>query len=163
MMAAQRQEKRRFATILAAMLLALPAVMQALAATNEQIVADPNSGLAISGYDPVAYFTDHAAKTGDASLERAYGGVVWRFRNEGNRAAFADDPDIYMPRFGGYDPVAVARGASVAGHPLFFVVSEKRLYLFHDEKARDAFAAEPDRYASEAGNRWDAVRARLAR
>ena len=32
-------------------------------------------------------------------------GAIWRFRNEGNRAAFAADPEVYMPRFGGYDPV----------------------------------------------------------
>ena len=35
----------------------------------------------------------------------------------GNRAAFAANPDIYMPRFGGYDPLGVARGVAVAGNP----------------------------------------------
>jgi YHS domain-containing protein len=159
-MASQRQRKRRFATILAVLCLL---AVEASAATNEQIVSDPNSGLAISGYDPVAYFTDARAMQGAASLERGYGGVVWRFRNEGNLAAFADDPDVYMPRFGGYDPVAISRGASVAGHPQFWLVRGRKLYLFHDEQARAAFAAEPDRYATEASGKWDAVRAKLAR
>ena len=41
--------------------------------------------------------------------------TVWRFSNEGNRAAFAEHPEVYTPRFGGYDPVAIARGVSGAG------------------------------------------------
>ena len=48
-----------------------------------------------------------------------------------------------MPRFGGYDPVAIARGASVPGHPLFWAVTGERLYFFYSAKARAAFLAEP--------------------
>ena len=69
--------------------------------------------------------------------------AVWRFRNEGNRAAFAEHPEVYTPRFGGYDPVAIARGASVPGHPLFWSVTGERLYLFYSAEARAAFLAEP--------------------
>ncbi len=166
-MAVQRQRKRRFATILAgfAMLGATLAVtgLRAVASTNEQIVSDPRSGLAISGYDPVAYFTDGQARLGLATLEQSYSGVVWRFRNEGNRAAFADDPDVYMPRYGGYDPVAVAQGKSVPGHPLFWVLADNKLYLFYDEKTRATFATDPRRYAADAESKWASVRAQLAR
>ena len=72
-------------------------------------------------------------------------GAVWRFRNEGNRAAFADHPEVYTPRFGGYDPVAIARGVSVPGHPLFWAVAGERLYLFYNDKARTEFLADPGR------------------
>ncbi len=76
-------------------------------------------------------------RSGRAELELRYGGAIWRFRNEGNRAAFAADPDIYMPRFGGYDPVAVARGAATPGHPELWLIAEQRLYLFYSAEARD--------------------------
>ena len=69
--------------------------------------------------------------------------MIWRFRNEGNRAAFVADPEVYMPRFGGYDPVAVARGASAPGHPELWLIAEERLYLFYSAAARDAFAGDP--------------------
>src|SRR5262245_43101380 len=65
------------------------------AATTEYVVVDRNTGIAISGFDPVAYFTDGAPLVGRAAYEFAYAGTVWRFRNEGNRAAFEADPDIY--------------------------------------------------------------------
>lgn len=57
-------------------------------------------------------------------------GAVWRFSNEGNRGAFALHPEVYTPRFGGYDPVAIGRDRSVPGHPMFWVVVGQRLYLF---------------------------------
>ena len=87
------------------------------AATTERIVVDRNSGLAISGFDPVAYFTDAKPLPGKGEYEQAVAGAVWRFRSAGNRAAFKADPDVYMPRFGGYDPVGVARGVAVPGNP----------------------------------------------
>ena len=103
------------------------------AATADRIVVNSHTGLAISGFDPVAYFTDGKPKFGRPDMELSLDGAVWRFRNEGNRAAFADHPEVYTPRFGGYDPVAIARGASVPGHPLFWAVIGERLYLFYSD------------------------------
>jgi hypothetical protein len=48
-----------------------------------------------------------------------------------------------MPRFGGNDPVAIARGASVPGHPLFWAINRERLYLFYNAEARAEFLADP--------------------
>src|SRR5262249_13416937 len=83
------------------------------AATTELVVSDQHTGVALYGFDPVAYFVDGRARQGSAKFEWRYAGVVWRFRNEGNRAAFIDRPADYLPRFGGYDPLAVARGVPV--------------------------------------------------
>ena len=83
------------------------------AATTERIVVDRHTGLALYGFDPVAYFTDAEPLAGRAEFEWSFADAVWRFRNEGNRAAFVDRPEVYMPRFGGYDILAVARGAAV--------------------------------------------------
>ncbi len=131
------------------------------AATTEYIVVDRQTGLAISGFDPVAYFTEAAPKVGKAEIEFGFAGATWRFRNEGNRAAFAEDPDVYMPRFGGYDPVAIARGASVPGHPLIWLVSGQRLYFFYSAKERASFAAEPERFIETAERRWSEVKRAL--
>ncbi len=139
----------------------LPSTLPTAAA--EPVVVNRDSGLAISGFDPVAYFTEAAARFGRADLELTQGGAVWRFRNEGNRAAFADHPEVYTPRFGGYDPVAIARGASVPGHPLVWVVLGERLYLFYDDKSRAAFQAEPVRFIEAAERKWPAVAKTIAR
>lgn len=127
------------------------------AATTERIVLDHRTGLAIHGFDPVAYFTDAAATVGREELELSYGGAVWRFRNPGNRSAFAHDPQIYMPQFGGYDPVALAHGNAIAGHPYLWFVAEGRLYLFHNRPALETFAADPARAAAAAQATWPTV------
>jgi hypothetical protein len=128
-------------------------------AVDEPTVANTHSGLAISGFDPVAYFTDGAPKLGRPDTELSQGGAVWRFRNEGNRSAFAENPEVYTPRFGGYDPVAIARGASVPGHPLVWAVVGQRLYLFYSDAARVAFLADPGRIIDAATRKWpDVVR-----
>ena len=81
---------------------------------------------------------------------------------QGNRAAFEAHPDVYMPRFGGYDPIGIARGVSTAGYPALWTVHDDRLYLFYTEEAREAFLANPNAVIAAAAARWPAVRNELA-
>lgn len=127
------------------------------AATDNQLAVNPETGLAISGFDPVAYFTESKAEFGRPEIELNLDGVVWRFANEGNRGAFAAHPEVYAPRFGGYDPVAISGDRSVQGHPLIWVVVGQRLYLFYSEKARSAFLADPGRIIDAAERKWPDV------
>ncbi len=169
-MTAQRQQRNQtgskplFCRAIAAIALGLVVLAPAIpvpAAATERIVVDRFTGLAIDGFDPVAYFVNREALTGLPDFEASQGGVVWRFRNEGNRASFLAHPEIYGPQFGGYDPTDVARGVTVAGNPRFFAVVEERLFLFSREESRDAFAADPARYLPRAEARWPALRADL--
>ncbi len=123
-------------------------------AASERVVINRFSGLAIEGFDPVAYFVDGQPKRGLPDFEAALSGAVWRFRNEGNKASFLAHPDIYGPQFGGYDPTDLARGVTLAGNPLFWVISAQRLYLFGIEANRDAFTADPERFLPQANKRW---------
>ena len=133
-----------------------------VAATTEYVVVDRNTGVAISGFDPVAYFTEGAPKLGKNDIEYAFAGVVWRFRNEGNRAAFAANPEIYLPRFGGYDPVGVARGVAVPGDPRLWLVAGGRLYLFYTAQSRADFAADAEQVAAAADKNWPSVQLTLS-
>lgn len=143
--------------------LALSVILQisghaALAAFTERMVVDRNTGLAIGGYDPVAYFTDGSAIAGQEAFEALQGGAVWRFSNEANRAFFLASPDIYAPQFGGYDPVDLVRGNIVAGRAQIFLIAERRLYLFNRADTKEAFAADTKRIVGEAADRWPALR-----
>lgn len=146
--------------LLAAVVLGSAAMAQA--ATTERVVVNRHTGLAIGGFDPVAYFTDHEARLGDVQFEASASGAVWRFSNSGNRSFFLARPDIYAPQFGGYDPVDVARGVAVAGNSLLWLVIGQRLYLFGREQNRDAFAANPEQFLQDAGQRWPELLSTLA-
>ena len=141
--------------------LAVLAVMAALCgeagALTERLVVNRHTGLAIDGFDPVAYFTDAEAVKGLPDIEAGAAGAVWRFRNEANRTEFLAHQDIYGPRFGGYDPVDVARGKAIAGRPQLWMVSGERLYLFSRDENRSAFAADPAAVLKQADASWPAL------
>jgi YHS domain-containing protein len=134
----QRKSYRVCGAAIAGLLLALSTGLPLThAATTERIVVDWHTGLAIGGYDPVAFFTDGKPIAGRPDFELRYGGAVWRFCNIGNKEAFAARPDVYVPQFGGYDPVGVARGVAVAGRPDVWLISDGRLFLLRQPSARD--------------------------
>jgi hypothetical protein len=167
-MTAQRQERngRRPGLAFIALLAGFGATglgLAADAATTERLVADRHTGLAIGGFDPVAYFTDARPLAGEPGFEVFEAGAIWRFRNEGNRAFFLAHPEIYGPQFGGYDPTDVARGVAFAGNPRFWLVTGQRLYLFGRAESRDAFATDPARVLREAKQRWPNLKETLAR
>jgi YHS domain-containing protein len=121
---------------------------------TERVVSDPMTGLAINGVDPVGYFVDKKVVYGRGEYEYRYAGVIWRFTNQGNMAAFVASPDVYMPRYGGYDPVAVGRDLAVPGNPLFWTEVGERIYLFYDEDARTHFIANPKDAIELADSKW---------
>lgn len=61
-----------------------------------------SGGIAIKGYDPVAYFTMGMPVKGDNRFSHEWNGATWLFANEKHRDLFAADPDTYAPQYGGY-------------------------------------------------------------
>src|SRR5258705_9786691 len=124
-MTAQRQERNgsrsgmEFRPVIAFFLLLASLGSQAFpqfaarAATTERVVVNRYSGVAIEGFDPVAYFVDARPLVGLPEFETSDAGAVWRFRSEGNRASFVAHPDIYGPSSG-----ATTRSIWRAGSPL---------------------------------------------
>jgi hypothetical protein len=132
------------------------------AATTEYVVVDRNSGLAIHGFDPIAYFTNGAPLLGKGEFEYRHAGAVWRFRNSGNLSAFAADPEVYMPRFGGYDPIGVGRGVATAGDPRIWVIAGERLYLFQSIENKAEFSTDGARAVAAADEAWPSVQRTLS-
>lgn len=86
-------------------------------------------GLAIQGYDPVAYVTNDAAVAGDASITAEYEGATYRFASAANRDAFVAQPARYAPQYGGFCAYAVSQGYTAPIDPQAFTVVDNKLYL----------------------------------
>jgi hypothetical protein len=155
-----RRAARAF-VVLIALLSGVAPTPLAAAVSGELVVADQRSGVALYGFDAVSYFLDGAARPGSEVFEIRFQGLVWRFRNEANREAFRAQPDVYVPQFGGYDPLALSRGAPVPGHPSLFAVHGRGLYLFQNEENRSAFLARPEAAIDSARSAWPYVRRSL--
>lgn len=88
-------------------------------------------GVAIEGYDPVAYF-DGAPAKGDKSITATHNGVTYRFASAANRAKFEASPDKYVPAYGGWCAYAMVEGDKVEVDPETFKIVDGRLFLYYN-------------------------------
>jgi YHS domain-containing protein len=92
------------------------------------------SGLAIQGYDPVAYFTSQKAIEGKKEFTTVFNGVTYRFANAQNLQLFKTDPSRYEPQYGGWCAYAMgAKGEKVEVDPETFKIVNGKLYLFYNK------------------------------
>ncbi len=103
-------------------------VMAPSARAAEQVV-HVQGGLAMGGYDPVAYHVDGRPTRGSSEFETEWMGAQWRFASAENLAAFQSAPDIYAPAYGGYCAYAVSKGSLRPGDPKIWRIVDGKLYL----------------------------------
>lgn len=138
------------------------ALLPPLVGAHEGVRRHESAGVALEGFDPVTYFLSGPPRPGDAAHEAVWNGHAWRFSNAANRAAFLSRPDIYAPRLGGNDALAMTQGRMVEAQARIAAIVDGRLYLFHSRAARDSFLDDPNA-AARAERIWRESREQLAR
>ena len=89
-------------------------------------------GYVAEGYDVVAYFNNDAIK-GDKKYTTTYDGVKYKFASEENLNTFKNNPDAYVPQYGGYCAYAIAvKSKKVGINPETFEIRDGKLYLFYN-------------------------------
>lgn len=132
-------------------LLALPGL--ALAAEKRLLNLD-ESGTAIQGHDPVAYFTEGRAVKGDPKFFSVYNGARYRFASAENKKLFDADPNKYEPQFGGYCAYGVSKGGLYPIEPDAFQIVDGRLLLQYNKRARDQFNEDMQGNLKKADSNW---------
>lgn len=90
-------------------------------------------GVAIQGYDPVAYFKQGKAVEGKKEITHKHEGVTYYFSSASNKEQFVKDPSAYEPQYGGWCAYAMgATGEKVEIDPATFKVMDGKLYLFYN-------------------------------
>ena len=59
-------------------------------------------GVALKGYDPVAYFTMGQPVKGLKEFQQKWHGATWRFSSQEHLFLFKKNPEKYAPQYGGY-------------------------------------------------------------
>lgn len=96
------------------------------------------NGLAIQGYDPVAYFTQNKAIEGNKQFSANFEGATYRFVSAANKDLFLKDPKKYEPQYGGWCAYAMgATGEKVEIDPETFKILNGKLYLFYHSWANN--------------------------
>jgi len=130
---------------------------------SEFFITNPSTGVAIYGFDPVAYFDKHAALMGINGFETQWANAYWKFTNAANLERFRESPATYAPHFNGYGAYSVANGRLAEGNPLIWAIYQGRLLFFYSVKARDEWAKDPAKFMQSGDENWKSLRATLAR
>lgn len=91
------------------------------------------NGVAIGGYDPVAYFKSGRAVKGNRQFSVSQAGVTYYFSSEANKSDFTRNPQQYEPQYGGWCAYAMGYdGSKVEIDPATFKITNGKLYLFYN-------------------------------
>ena len=116
----------------------------------------PN-GIAIRGYDTVAYWTDGKPVEGSEKFETEWEGAKWRFSSQENLDLFTGDPERYAPQYGGYCAYGVAQGALVKIEPENWSIINDKLYLNFNDGVQSKWDADVPGFIAGADSQFEAL------
>ncbi len=137
--------------------LATPAALAVSPAFAAKPPVYATDGIAINGYDPVAYFTESAPVEGDPAITSEHDGATFRFASAENKAMFDGDPAKYAPQYGGYCAWAVSKGYTASTSPNAWSVHKGKLYLNFNKAVRARWSVGKDGNIAAADANWPSV------
>jgi YHS domain-containing protein len=118
------------------------------------------SRVAVSGYDPVAYFTDGQPVRGSTEFRITHQGYEYRFASAEHLATFRANPSRYVPQYGGYCAWAVAQGYTASGNPNNWRIVDGRLYLNYNAEIQTRWEGDIPGHIRSANGNWPSVLSR---
>ena len=111
-------------------------------------------GVAIQGYDPVAFFTDSRPVKGSPQFQSDYHGAKYYFASADHKAAFDKEPAKYEPQFGGFCAYGASRGKTVPVKIETWEIVNGRLLLQYDFDVKSKFDKDPQGTLKKADENW---------
>lgn len=116
------------------------------------------NGVAIDGFDPVAYFTEKKPTKGNQSFSSQYKESTFHFSNAANRDMFAANPEKFAPQYDGFCAYGVSQGAKVKIEGDLWAVVDGKLYLNYDEGVQATWVKDIPGYIKTADKKWPDVK-----
>ena len=133
------------------------ALAVALSIDTDDRVNMNRGGVAIRGYDTVAYFTEGRPVKGRAEFEHVWHDARWHFASAEHRDRFAADPVRYAPRYGGFCAGAMVRGRKARVDPEAWVIIDDKLYLTYSKQYIEQFIEHHHAQIAEADRHWESL------
>ena len=115
------------------------------------------NGVAIQGYDAVAYFTDKKPVEGKKEFSFEYKGSTFLFSTAANRDKFAANPTAFAPQFNGFCAYGAAAGYKAKTDPDAFSIVDGKLYLNYNSVVRVRWNLDTKGYINKAESNWPTV------
>lgn len=116
------------------------------------------NGIALQGFDPVAYFESSKAIKGTKEFSVTHNGVVYQFSSEKNKALFLNNPIHYEPQYGGYCAYGMSNGYKAPIEPEAFTIVNGKLYLNYSLKVKETWVKEQSARIAKANKNWEEVK-----
>lgn len=133
--------------------LMLFSVLSPIASAKDLLNLDGN-GVAIQGYDPVAFFTDNRPVKGNPQFQSEYRGAKYYFVSAEQKATFDREPAKYEPQFGGYCAYGASRGRKAPIKIEAWQIVDGRLLMQYDLDVTDKFNQDPQGNLRKADQNW---------
>lgn len=138
------------------LLLALLAAIPVFAQTKTLLNLDKN-GIAIQGYDPVAFFTQNRPVKGDPQFESKYNGARYLFASAEDKSTFDANPAKYEPQFGGFCAYGASEGHTAPVKIEAFQIVNGRLIMQYDLGVKKEFNKDQQGNLQKADRNWPAI------
>jgi YHS domain-containing protein len=156
----KEQKMRRMLTAIALATIATLSVSAPAYADQAPIYTPILSRVAVSGYDPVAYFTDGRPVRGSQQFSTTHAGYEYRFASAEHLAAFRANPARYLPQYGGYCAWAVSQGYTASADPTNWRIVDGKLYLNYNDEIQRRWEQNTPSHIRDANANWPAVLSR---
>ncbi|MBL8176502.1 MAG: YHS domain-containing protein [Bryobacterales bacterium] len=139
------------------LLLGLFAAAAAQAKDPVERVNTSRGGLAVKGYDAVAYFTQSRPMKGLPAHSATHDGATYLFASAENRDTFLAAPEKYAPQFGGYCAWAVGHGYTADADPMAWHIDNGKLYLNYNKSVQTMWLKDKAKWIAEGERHWPAL------
>lgn len=116
-----------------------------------------SAGLALKGYDVVAYFTEGRAIAGKKEFQHEWMGAKWQFSSAAHRDLFAANPNKYVPQYGGYCAYGVSEGHKAPIDPMVWKIVSGKLYLNYNAEIGKQWRQDIPGRIAKADKNWPKV------
>lgn len=119
-----------------------------------EAVSKNTDGLAIEGYDAVAYQTAENALRGNPQYEFIWNGAKWLFVSRENQERFASDPEKYAPQYGGYCAWSVSQDKVMKADPEVWKIVDGKLYLIQSNMVKEVWEKSEPELIEKSNENW---------
>lgn len=133
------------------------AIFFAISLSAQTVQYNSNKGIAIKGYDPVAYFMQHKAVEGNKQFSTEWSGSQWKFISQANLDSFKLAPEKYAPQFGGYCAMGVSENHKAPTDPTAWTIVNDKLYLNYNASVKEMWLKDTINRTNTANTNWSSL------
>ena len=144
-------------TVMAILIMVVFSIVTSSPAFAIEPINKTSDGVAMKGYDPVAYFMNGKPVRGNIGYEYVWMGAKWHFSSAEHRDLFMKKPEKYAPKYGGYCAYAVSRGSTADIDPEAWTIVDGKLYLNFSRKIQDKWSKDIPGNIKRADENWPII------